>query len=224
MDHIEWRNIKLVVFDVDGTMYNQKRLRQKMLFSLVSFYLPRPARWSELRILKIFREEREKNKSRPITDLQHDQYIWCQTRTGRDIEQIKQVVNHWILEYPLRLLNQLIYPGLHELFVALNKAGIKVAVLSDYPAEKKLQAMKLQADLVIDAADERINALKPDPAGLRFIAEYFKTDIRETVFIGDREDTDGEAARRINMNFILLDKKKIYKNYFQNLAEQIATR
>ncbi|MBL7110802.1 MAG: HAD family hydrolase [Bacteroidales bacterium] len=225
MDQLDWRNIKLVVFDVDGTMYNQKRLRQKMFFSLISYYLPRPLRWSELRILKTFREERENHKSRPTADLQHDQYVWCQTKTGKDIERIKKVVKHWILEYPLRLLHKLVYPGLHELFAVLNKAGIPVAVLSDYPAEEKMRAMDLQADLVIDAADKRVNALKPDPAGLKFIAEYFKTDTRNIVFIGDREDTDGEAARRIKMQCIVIDKKKIYnKNYFRNLAEQIATR
>ena len=97
--------------------------------------------------------------------------------------------------------------------------------MSDYPADEKIHAMGLEADLVIAATDKRVNALKPDPAGLRFIAEYFKTDIRDIVLIGDREDTDGEAARRINMQSIIINKEKIYnKNYFRSLAEQIATR
>ena len=127
--------------------------------------------------------------------------------------------------YPLRLLNQLVYPGLHELFNGLNEAGIPIAVLSDYPAEEKMRVMGLQADLIIDAADKRVNALKPDPAGLKFIAEYFKTDTRNIILIGDREDTDGEAARQIDMQFIIIDKEKIYnKNYFRSLTEQIASR
>ena len=225
MNPIDWRNIKLVVFDVDGTMYNQKRLRRKMFISLVAYYLFRPSRWSDLRILKTFREEREKHKSHPTEDLQQDQFIWCETRTGKDINRIRQVVTQWIIKYPLQYLHRMVYPGIHEFFEELKKAGITVAVLSDYPADEKMQSMGLQADLIISATDTLVNALKPDPAGLRYIAEYFKTDIRDILLIGDRDDTDGEAARRIDMQFIIIDKEKIYnKNYFRSLAEQIATR
>jgi FMN phosphatase YigB (HAD superfamily) len=225
MDPIDWKNIKLVVFDVDGTMYNHKKLRQKMFFSLVYYYLPRPMQWPDLKILKIFREEREKHKGLSAANLGNDQYEWCRTRTGKDIDRIRQVVDRWIMVYPLRLLKQLVYPGLHGLFAQLKKAGIPVAVLSDYPAEEKLQVMGFEADLVIDSADKRVNALKPDPAGLKFIAEYFNTDPRDIVLIGDRDDTDGEAARKINMPYIIIEKDKIHSgHYFQKLAEQIDNR
>jgi len=225
MDPIDWRNIKLVIFDVDGTMYDQKRLRRKMFLSLIAYYSLRPLKWSDIMILKTFRVERERNKSRPTENLLHDQYVWCHNKTGKDINRIKQVVNHWIMVFPLRLLNKFVYPGLHELFARLNKAGIPVAVLSDYPADEKLHAMGLEADLVIAATDKHVNALKPDPSGLQHIAEYFKTNISDIVFFGDRDDTDGEAARQINMQYIIIDKDKIYnKNYFRSLAEQIETR
>jgi len=225
MNPIDWRNIKLVIFDVDGTMYDQKRLRRKMLFSLIAYYSLRPWKWSDIKILKTFREERERNKSKPTQNLQNDQYAWCQNKTGQEINRIKKVVNHWMMVYPLRMLHKLVYPGLHELFARLKKAGIPIAILSDYPANEKMVAMGLEADLVIAATDRYVNALKPDPSGLQHIAEYFKTNISDIVFIGDRDDTDGEAARQINMQYIIIDKDKIYnKNYFRNLAEQIETR
>jgi FMN phosphatase YigB (HAD superfamily) len=75
---------------------------------------------------------------------------------------------------------------------------------------------------VFDAADKRIIALKPDPSGLFVIAELFKTDTNDIVFIGDREDTDGEAAREANIQYIITDRDEILANdYFQKLAEQI---
>jgi len=161
----------------------------------------------------------------PAEDLQSEQYMWCREKTGKDINRIKQVVDRWIITFPLRYLNRLVYPGVHELFTSLKKNNIRIAVLSDYPAEEKLQAMGLQADFITDAAHKDVNALKPDPAGLKYIADYFKTDIHDIVFIGDRDDADGEAARQINMQYIIIEKDKIYTgNYFRNLAEQIENR
>ena len=222
MDPSDWKHIKLVIFDVDGTLYNQKKLRHKMFFSLAGHYLTKPSRWSDLNILKTFRQEREKHKDLETNDLQNEQYAWCREKTGKDLSRIRQVVDHWIVTYPLRLLNNLVYPGLHELFDALKKAGIRIAVLSDYPAEEKMSAMGLQADLVTDAADSRVNALKPNPAGLLYITGFFMMDIRDCIFIGDRDDTDGEAARRIGMKYLIIDKDKMYThNYFQSLARQI---
>ena len=39
---INWQNVKVVIFDVDGTLYEQSTLRKKMLLSLLTFYIKRP--------------------------------------------------------------------------------------------------------------------------------------------------------------------------------------
>ncbi len=216
MYEIDWGNIKLVIFDVDGTLYDQHKLRWRMFFALIRHFLLRPHKLKELFILKTFRKEREKKKDRQFDNLELAQYEWCHLKTGVDTGRIRAIISYWMQEYPLRYLPEFVYPGIHELFSGLKQLQIPVAILSDYPAEEKLKSMGLNADFVVSATHPEINSLKPDPKGLLFIAEQFNVNTQDCLYIGDRHDTDQEAARRAGMNCILADRKDIYQAGFYN--------
>ena len=223
MNNINWGNIKLLIFDVDGTLYDQQKLRRRMFLSLFLHYLPRPHKLEELRILKSFRKEREKNRGRQAGNLEHDQYEWCRIQTGADTTQIRTTVTYWMHEYPLRFLAAYVFPGIPELFNGSRQLQLPVAVLSDYPAEEKLRSMGLTADLVVSSTHPGINSLKPDPQGLLYIARHFKLKTQQCLYIGDRYDTDHEAARRADMNCVIADRGKIYHSDFYNqILNQLA--
>ncbi len=210
MQDIDWRNIRLLIFDVDGTLYDQQRLRRRMFLDLAGHFLPRPGKWNELSILRTFRKEREKNREIKVDDLDKAQYEWCRLKTDVNTEKIRATVSFWMHEYPLKYLPDLVFPGIPELFSGTRKLRIPVAVFSDYPAEKKLQSMGLAADLVITATQPEVNRLKPDPKGLLYIADHFQVAAQECLYIGDRKETDMEAATRARMNCIIADRKQIY--------------
>lgn len=212
---------KVVIFDVDGTLYNQKKLRKKMLVSLLSFYLSKPWRYNDLLILHTFRQEREKRTGYVGTDLENAQYEWCAQKTGASVEQVKKVVNHWIFDYPNPLLASCIYPGVKELFSKLRERDIKIAIYSDYKAIDKIAAMGLKADLIVSSTDKNIDRFKPDPIGVNFIKNKLKVTSEECLFVGDREELDGQCAINAGVPYLILQKKSDPESFFTGIQHRI---
>ena len=109
---------------------------------------------------------------------------------------------------PLPYLRSCRLPGVAELFDALRHANKTIAVLSDYPAEAKLKALALRADIVVSATDENVRCLKPDPKGLLKVLDEAGVKPRRAVMIGDRYERDGEIAGRVGMQALLLARHK----------------
>ena len=194
-----------------------------MFLDLAGHFLLRPGKWNELTILRTFRKEREKNRDSKVADLDQAQYEWCRLKTGVNTDKIQEIVAYWMHEYPLKYLPDLVFPGISELFSGLRKLRIPVAVFSDYPAEKKLQSMGLTADLVATAIQPEVNRLKPDPKGLLYIANHFMVAAQDCLYIGDRFETDMEAATRARMNCIIADRKQIYAaGLYTQILSQLA--
>ena len=170
---IDWSKIKLVIFDVDGTLYSQSRLRKKMGRMLISHYLFRPWSAYDLQIIRVFRKERELMNFNPVKNIDQAQYQICANKVKTSAEQVKKVIERWMYQAPLQYLKECSYNGVQGFFEAIQKQGIKTAIYSDYPAVEKLQAMGLQADLVVSSTDSAIDALKPDPAALFYIMKMF---------------------------------------------------
>lgn len=225
MENILFDQLKLVIFDVDGTLYHQKQLRRRMLFAILSYYIVRPWRFKEILLLYHFRKEREKRIGFEAKDLEEEQYVWCVSKTSLPVKQMKAVIDKWMFNYPNQFLKKYMYPGVHAFFEALQKRGILTAIYSDYPADKKLEAMGLTANLIISSTDPAINALKPQPKGITHILEQFNITQKETcLFIGDRDELDGACARSAGVNFLLIDKPKPNTNFYQLLSNKLSLR
>ncbi|WP_207420130.1 HAD family hydrolase [Desertivirga brevis] len=216
-------DIKAVIFDVDGTLYEQSRLRKKMLFILLKYYSLRPWRFKELQALYHFRIEREKRPGYSCEDLENEQYTWCSDKVNLKPEQIKQLVDRWMFNVPNQYLPGCVFPGIKELFGILKGMGLKVAIYSDYKAEDKLKAMDLEADLIISSTDPFISRLKPDPKALLYIANKFGLPPSSCLFIGDREELDGQCAMNAGMPYLIIDKKPFNTfDFYTNLIAEIS--
>ena len=74
---------KAVIFDVDGTLDDQRKLRLFMAWEMVFCVLRQPGRIAALRILWRFRRMREKHAAEASFDLESRQYVWpAQTASG----------------------------------------------------------------------------------------------------------------------------------------------
>lgn len=113
---VDWKKVKVAIFDVDGTLYTQSKLRKKMLFSLLSYYALRPWRLKEMLMLQHFRLEREKRPGDIGPDLENAQYQWCAERGNYKVADIKKVVDKWIFTYPNKYLASCTYPGTKSFF------------------------------------------------------------------------------------------------------------
>ena len=75
-----------------------------------------------------------------------------------------------------------------------------------------MEYLKLNADIEAASTDTEINAFKPDPKGLLFISNKLNMELKDCLFIGDREDTDGICAKNAGMDYLIIDKKgKIFE-------------
>lgn len=220
MNKIDWINLKVIILDVDGTLYHQSKLRKKMLFQLLKYYLFQPLQIKDLFILYHFRKEREKMAGQQHENLEEKQYQICAEKLNISVDRIKKVISKWIFQAPNQFLLNYRYPGLIQFLTLMKKAQIKIAVYSDYPAGEKLHAMQLPADLVVASTDPSVNAFKPNPKGLFAILNSLQYNASEALFIGDREELDGQCALQAGMPFILISREyKAAAQFYDQLIE-----
>lgn len=222
---INLEKIKVLIFDVDGTLYDQSKLRKKVFLELLKYYSVRPWRYKELLILSHFRSERENKDNYNDTGLIEDlQYEWCAVKGSYSLTDVKQIVNKWMFVFPNPYLKKYAFAGVNSFFKFLRLNEIKIAIYSDYKAEDKLKSMDLEADLIVSSTDTYINKLKPNPKGLNYITEYFNVSAEECLFIGDREEMDAQCAINAQMPYMILGNDIKEKNEFYiNLEEQFTS-
>jgi len=220
--HDSIANYKLVVFDVDGTLYNQKRLRLFMLIELLAFYLFRPHKFYQLRALQHFRKEREKRALiiKDNVNIGLNQYKWCQEKTNLPLEQIQEIVERWIHQKPLKYLSFCRYNNVKQLLTRLRENNIKIAVFSDYKTGGKLEPLDLEVDHVFCSEQKEIGSLKPDPKGLNYIASRLNINKSNILYIGDREEMDGACAKNAGISYLNLDKKNA-GDVFSKLLDEL---
>lgn len=215
------------MFDVDGTLYDQSKLRRKMYFRLLRCYALKPWKYKELLVLYHFRKEREKRVGYSSSNLREDQYKWCATKVNLPVESIKEIIDYWMFKVPCKYLKACRYTGLLAFVDLLNKSGIHTAVYSDYPAQMKIEALGLKIDTVVSSTDNFINALKPMPVGINYIVEKLNIYNRSNcLYIGDRDELDGECARNASVPFLLIDKRssaagEFYQKMYSNLSKSL---
>jgi len=198
---IDWDAVDLVVFDVDGTLYDQRRLRRRMMLELgIDCWRSRSLR--TIRTLAAFRRCREElSRTRADEDFTLLQYRLTGERRHLHAAEVRAMVREWMEDRPVAFLAACRFEGIAELFAAIGRRGKAVAIWSDYPAMRKLEALGLSAGIVVASEEER--RLKPDPAGLRRILAESGVPAARTLLIGDRPEHDGEAGRRAGVRVLL---------------------
>lgn len=204
----DWAAIRLVVFDVDGTLYDQRPVRLAMARRLL---LHSAARFSakDLKALRVFRRLREQAAERALVDFEPVVIAEAAAAAGCTPERMAELVRDWIETRPLPLLRSARAEGVERLFSALRRSGRRVAVWSDHPVRDKLAALGLEADDSAGAVDPDLGRLKPDPAGLELLMRRAGVKPSQTLMIGDRADRDGGAARRAGVRVLLRSRKPI---------------
>ena len=202
----DWRDIRLVVFDVDGTLYRQRPLRLRMGRDIV-IYTAAKCDLNAIRVVSAYRRIRERLAAEEVVDF--DRVLIAETAkaTSMSPERVHAIVSEWIETRPLRYLRSCVFSGVPQLFAGLQRAGKKIGIFSDYPATAKLAAMGLAADHVIAASE--VGLLKPHAKGLQSLMTAASTSARQTLFIGDRADRDGVAGQRAGVRILIRSSKPI---------------
>jgi FMN phosphatase YigB (HAD superfamily) len=205
---LDWDNVHLVVFDVDGTLYRQRPLRIKMARDILLYTLLKRD-LNVVAVLARYRRIRERLGDEEAIDFERALIAQTAAATANSPDQVRAIVSEWVERRPLVYLAACRYPGLPQLFAGLRRSGKSIGILSDYPAKAKLEALGLTANYVVFAGDEGIGLLKPHPRGLESLIAAAGVKPHQTVVIGDRVDRDGLVARRAGAQALIRSSKPI---------------
>jgi HAD superfamily hydrolase (TIGR01549 family) len=185
--------------DLDGTLYAPAPVKLLIAAELAV------GGWAAAKVLRRFREEHERVRE---LGLEGDPFALQIARTaealGRAPADVEGHVRHWMIERPGRWLAAFRRQALLQEIEAFRRAGGRTALVSDYPAQRKLEALGATAlfDAVIASGEPGgPTRLKPHPDGYLRAAAAIEVQPAACLVIGDREDADGAAARAAGMGF-----------------------
>lgn len=196
-----------ILFDVDGTLYRQRPVFRAILWRLAVFGFRHPLQCQRhLRAVRAYRHAQEWLRANPgdSLNLAASQIHRAAAATGLEESEIRQAVHRWMETAPLDLLQAARTPGLLEFLREVRSGGLRTGAVSDYPAHAKLAALGVRDlfDAVVCAQDAGVQVFKPEPAGIQLALQQLGVTPENAVYIGDRPEVDGEAARRAGVRFV----------------------
>jgi HAD superfamily hydrolase (TIGR01509 family) len=205
----ERKDIRAVLFDVDGTLYAQCPLRAVMAVELALAHgnPARRRRPTEISIVRAFRRLREQLRApQGITSIEQEQYSAVAAHLNCTEREVRRTVDEWIYRRPLKYLRWVRRPGLLQFLAALKSRDIRRGVFSDYPPADKIEALGLSGhfDLLLSAVDPSVGAFKPDPRGFAVACRRWGLSAKEVIYVGDRHDVDAAGAAAAGMRYALL--------------------
>ncbi|MDR1618797.1 MAG: HAD family hydrolase [Treponema sp.] len=205
-----------VAFDLDGTLYPNYRLNRLLLpFVLKEWRFLRALGRARSRI----RALQEKAAAGPSSGGMTEGRL---PRTGAEFYDVQaalmaEITGTGSVSQVREKMETLIYRGWEPLFKkirpfphveetlgALKKAGLPLALLSDFPPARKLENMGLGGfwDLVL--CTEETGRLKPDPLPFEFLARELKVPAGRILYVGNSAAYDVRGAKRAGMRAALL--------------------
>lgn len=217
--------IRGVLFDLDGTLYRQPPLRRRMLLELGKAALrQKPSETVRMmRWLRCFRHIREDLRDMGYADspLDRVQFNVPAQQLCTPVEPFEKLIRYWMMEHPLPFLRTARQRGAEGVLKRLQNKGIQLGVFSDYPVKEKLKALGLDQFFPVQfaATDESINAFKPHPRGFLAGCEALGWSPEEVVYVGDRDDVDGEGARAAGMRCLILNREENGPGFVRDFEE-----
>lgn len=196
--------VETVIFDLDGTLYDKTGLARRMIRRL----------WWCLPLLA---EERlARRNAHYVQFASEDEFygFFFKTMARRHWWTAGMAASWYHTVYMpamIRLIKRYCYPReeLMELVLEAKKRGLKVAIYSDYGSVKdKLEALGIDPglfDLLIAAP--QLGALKPSEPCARRVLELLEAKPETTLFVGDRDDKDGQSARNVGAKWLIIANK-----------------
>lgn len=200
----ETKPIKAVIFDLDGTLYDNTKLpRYVVLNSLFRLRLLYAERVSRLHMSGRFFGRKGAT------------YDMLFKRISQMAGVSEKAAARWYWEdyMPLqvKMLKRHFHakPWVKPLLAELRSKGIKTACFSEYSfIKEKLKALDIDPgsfDLLIDAPTA--GGCKPCRKAFMYLAAKLDVYPSEILVVGDREDTDGAGADSANMQFFLCPRE-----------------
>ena len=187
------------LIDLDGTLYKARWVKLAMAMELGL------SGWGAVGTLRHFRHEHERIRLEVEAESPFSIQIE-RTATALSLapDVVQARVTEWMIRRPCKWIRMFQNRPLLDEIRAFREQGGKTALVSDYPATEKLAALGQTGlfDVIVASGEQGgPRRLKPNPDGYLAAAERLGVPPNECLVIGDRQDADGEAAKRAGMAF-----------------------
>jgi HAD superfamily hydrolase (TIGR01549 family) len=188
--------IEGIAFDLDGTLYPNYRLN----IQLIPFIL------KEWRLLlafgnarKIIRTEQEKTPSASGNFYEYQAEIVAKLLAVKS-EPMKEKIETLIYNGWVPLFKKIkLYKNVVETLTALRKSGYKLALLSDFPPEKKLEYLGISGIWDAVLCSERCGAIKPHLLSFTELIAAMALPCEKILYVGNSRSYDVAGAKRAGM-------------------------
>jgi len=183
--------IRGVAFDVDGTLYANR----PMHILSIPLALTRP------RLLRAFRDVRIALREKgAVPDYYQTQAEMLAEALGTTPEEARKTIERRIY----RTWENVLYAvplrrGVRRTIEGLRDAGLKVAVSSDFPLERKLRVLGLEGRWDAVVPTEATGALKPNPEPFLALSGALGLPPEEILYVGNSYAYDIVGAAGVGM-------------------------
>jgi len=181
--------LRAVAFDVDGTLYPNASMYLRSLGLALT----------NARLLKTLERVRGKLRDKPDTgaDFHHVQARLVAAELGVTPEHAYALIEARVYTRWYRIFRTLKpFPGLVRTVADFRAAGLKLAVLSDFPIRKRLEDMGLPGPWDCAFSSEETGYLKPHPQAFQVLANRLELPASDILYVGNSYTYDvlGAAA------------------------------
>lgn len=184
--------VQAYIFDLDGTLYSQKKMHIMMAEELIRYYAIHLNRIKDIYYIWKFRKLREYRDNKQISI---NELIGKMSSSEDKIKNIYGVIDRWMFKEPLKLIKSCAYEEVINYIRKEKDRGKIIVIYSDYPVKDKLDALGICADMEVCSEDDNIKELKPSSKAMNYIMDRLNADASSVVYVGDRDEKDGESAR-----------------------------
>ena len=178
----------IYIFDLDGTLYNKKGLKIRMILRSLQAKHP-------ISMLAMERSSRREISGIDTGNITYETlFEKMASRSGKSIESVRAWYESWYMptmvdeirrHFPLR-------PGIKQCLEGFKAKGDRMAILSDYGCiREKLDALS-------------IGGYKPAPTVFKKTLKILGAEPQDCLMIGDRPERDG-GSERVGVRFLYID-------------------
>lgn len=187
------RTLELVTWDLDGTLYDAEALRAEVRRRMTRAVRPRTWRSTRdaARALRLHRQHDRRLRATEGAVDAEARAFWGGPVWGGFVQDF--------LLPSLRAVGP--HPRAVQLVERVRVAGVRQVVVSDHRVPAKLAALGLEHAFAAGYAGVELGALKPHPSVFRAVLHAEEVSPARVLHVGDRDDTDGRAARGAGLRF-----------------------
>ena len=188
--------IEVVAFDIDGTLYPNYRLYPRLIFHVLR----------HLRFYFLYSQVRKTlHKTAPLPDFYAYQArllaekLHCTEKVAR--QKIDDIVYKGLEPYLFRTRP---FENVGDAFQKLRDAGLRIALLSDFPPSQKGDVWGLLKFCELALGSEEIGALKPSKYPFGVMAMRLGVSPEKILYVGNSVKYDVQGAKGAGMKSALI--------------------